>query len=103
MESSGSGGDEKNSKKAVASNVADDTIIRNEGRFRHTLRTGSVLERKLGRHAQLTSSEWPEASRCTRRVRVLHQPWTNISEKNRARTQQGHAYHDHTEAAQKGV
>jgi hypothetical protein len=44
MESIGSGEDEKNSRKAVASNVADDTIIRNEGRFRHTLRTELVLE-----------------------------------------------------------
>jgi hypothetical protein len=33
----------------VASNVADDTMIRNEGRFRHTLRTGSVLEGELGK------------------------------------------------------
>jgi len=74
MESIGSGGDEKNSRKAVASNVADDTIIRNEGRFRHTLRTRSVLEGKLGGDARLTSSEWPEASRCIRCVRVLHQP-----------------------------
>ena len=103
MESIGSGGDEKNSRKAVASNVADETIIRNEGRFRHTLRTGSVLENKLGRDAQLTSSEWPEASRCTRCVRVLHQPWTNISDKNRAKIQQEHAYHDYTKAAQKRI
>lgn len=103
MESIGSGGDEKNSRKAVASNVADETIIRNEGRFRHTLRTESVLEGKLGRDAQLTFSEWPEAGRCTRCVRVLHQPWTSISEKNRVNTQQGHAYHDYTKAAQKRI
>lgn len=103
MVSIGSGGDEKNSRKAVASNVADDTIIRNEGRFRHTLRTGSALEGKLERDAQLTSSEWPEVSRCTRRVRVLHQPWANKSEMNKARTRHGQAYHDYTKAAQKGV
>jgi hypothetical protein len=40
MESTGSGRDEKNSKKAVASKVADDTMMRNEGRFRHILRIG---------------------------------------------------------------
>jgi len=87
--------------KAVASKVADDTIIRNEGRFRHTLWAGLALGGKsTGKRSKLFQNGEKQVG-----VNATFMGLINLEENciRREQWHEGYTYHNYTKAAQQRV